>query len=156
VVDYDSFNSDSEYLNTLDARAAEYHVVSIRKPGQPGRFAYEGYVGENDETLVSGPVLAVDGDEADFAARWGIALQAGTLKGKVFKDPDLFLEVLDAVEVVRCEENPVGLPELASAARTLVATHNSSEPISDLIDELAVLTALVPVPTPEAAAAAKA
>lgn len=48
VVDYDSFNSESEYLNTLDARATEYNVVSIRKPGRPGRFAYEGYVGENE------------------------------------------------------------------------------------------------------------
>ncbi|MDG2570850.1 hypothetical protein P7L87_25190, partial [Vibrio parahaemolyticus] len=56
VVDYDSFTSDSDYLNKLDVKAAEYHVVSIRKPGQPTRYAYEGYVGENDETVFSGPV----------------------------------------------------------------------------------------------------
>ena len=156
VVDYDSFTSDSAYLNTLDAKAAEYHVVSIRKAGQCGRFAYEGYVGENDETLFSGPVLAVDADEADFAARWGIALQAGTLKGSAFLDPDLFSEALDAVEVVRCEENPVGLPELVSSARDLIAAHDRGEPTSDLIDELAVLIALVPIQTPQSAPAAKA
>jgi hypothetical protein len=62
VVHYDSFRSDSDYLDTLDAKAAEYHVVSIRKAGQPGRFAYEGYLGENDETVFNGPVLAVDAD----------------------------------------------------------------------------------------------
>jgi hypothetical protein len=156
VVDYDSFNSDSEYLNTLDARAAEYHVVSVRKSGNPGRYGYEGYVGENDDTVFTGPVLAVDADEADFAARWGIALQAGTLRGKVLKDPDLFFEALEAVEIVRCEENPVGLPELVSSARDLIAAHDRGEPTSDLIDELAVLTALVPVQTPQSAPAAKA
>jgi hypothetical protein len=156
VVDYDSFTSDSTYLNTLDAKAAEYHVVSIRKPGRCGRFAYEGYVGENDETLFSGPVLAVDADEADFAARWGIALQAGTIKGSAFLDPDLFSEALEAVEVVRCEEHPVSLPEIVSSARGLIEAHDRGEPTSDLVDELAVLTALVPIPTPEAAAAAEA
>ncbi|WP_262267292.1 MULTISPECIES: hypothetical protein [Microvirga] len=155
VVDYDSFNSDSEYLNMVDARAAEYHVVSIRKPGQPVRFAYEGYVGENDEAVFSGPVIAVDTDEADFAARWGIALQAGTLKGSAFFDPELFSEALESVEVVRCSDHPVSLPELVSSARTLIAAHERGEPISDLIDELAVLTALVPIHTPEAAPAAK-
>jgi hypothetical protein len=156
VVDYDSFTSDSEYLNTLDAKAAEYHVVSIRRPGQPSRFAYEGYVGENDETLFSGPVLAVDPNEADFAARWGIALQAGTLKGRAFLDPDLFSEALGAVEVVRCDDHPVSLPELVSSARSLIEADDRGEPTSDLVDELAVLTALVPTQTPEAAAAAKA
>ncbi|MBD2746025.1 hypothetical protein IC232_04850 [Microvirga sp. BT688] len=156
VVDYDSFNSDSEYLNTLDARAAECHVVSIRKPGDLARYIYEGYVGENDERVFTGPVLAVDADEADFAARWGIALQAGTLRGKILKDPDRFFEALDAVEVRRCEESPVGLPELVSSARALIAAHDRDEPTSDLIDELAVLIALVPSQTPEAAAAAKA
>ncbi|WP_162820610.1 hypothetical protein [Microvirga calopogonii] len=155
VVDYDSFTSDSEYLNTLDAKGAEYHVVSIRKPGQPVRFAYEGYVGENDETIFSGPVLAVDADEADFAARWGIALQAGTLKGSAFFDPELFSEALEAVEVVRCSDHPVSLPELVSSARTLIAANERGEPISDLLDELAVLTALVPIHTPEAVPAAK-
>ncbi|WP_262030602.1 hypothetical protein [Microvirga sp. Mcv34] len=156
VVDYDSFTSDSEYLNKLDARSAEYHVVSIRKPGEPVRFAYEGYVGENDETVFSGPVLAVDADEADFAARWGIALQAGTLKGTAFLDPDLFSEALEAVEVVRCDEHPVSLPELVSSARALISAHDRGEPTSDLIDELAVLTALVPAQTAGAGAAAKA
>jgi hypothetical protein len=156
VVDYDSFNSDSEYLNALDAKAAEYHVVSIRKPGQPGRFAYEGYVGENDETVLTGPVLAVDADEADFAARWGIALQAGTLKGRVFLDPDLFSEALEAVEVVRCDEHPVSFPELVRSARSFIEAHDRGEPTSDLIDELAALTALVPTQIPDTAAAAKA
>jgi hypothetical protein len=156
VVHYDSFRSDSEYLDTLDAKAAEYHVVSIRKPGQPARFAYEGYLGENDETVFNGPVLAVDADEADFAARWGIALQAGALKGRAFLDPDLFSEALEDVEVVRCDENPVSLPELGSSARSLIEAHDRGEPTSDLIDELAVLTALVPSQLPEAAAAAKA
>lgn len=156
VVDYDSFTSDSEYLNTLDVKAAEWHVVSIRKPGQPGRFAYEGYVGENDDRVFTGPVLAVDADEADFAARWGIALQAGTLRGSVFRDPDLFSEALEAVEVVRCHEHPLGLPELVSSARSLIAAHDRGEPTSDLIDELAVLTALVPIQTPQSAPAAEA
>jgi hypothetical protein len=156
VVDYDSFTSDSVYLNALDSKAAEYHVVSIRKPGQCGRFAYESYVGENDEALFSGPVLAVDADEADFAARWGIALQAGTLKGSAFLDPGLFSEALEAVELVRCEEHPVSLPEIVSSARSLIEAHDRGEPTSDLVDELAVLTALVPIQTPEAAAAAEA
>ncbi|MDG2570980.1 hypothetical protein P7L87_25845, partial [Vibrio parahaemolyticus] len=104
----------------------------------------------------SGPVLAVDTDEADFAARWGIALQAGALKGTAFLDPSLFSEALEAVEVIRCDEHPVSLPELVSSARTLIAAHDRGEPTSDLIDELAVLIALVPTQTPEAASAAEA
>jgi hypothetical protein len=144
LVDYDSFNSDSDYLNALDARAIEFELVSVRKPGKQLRFAYEGYVGENKDKLFNGPVLAVDFDEADFAARWGIALQAGILKGDArLRDPAAFCESLEAVEVTRCDKNPVSLDELADSSRSVIAAHAKGEPISDLLDELAALTALV-------------
>jgi hypothetical protein len=142
---HEDYTSDSGYLNDLDARAEGYHLLSVNKPGPLRRFAYEGFVGENDEKLYTGPVQAVDEDEADFAARWGIALQAGLLAGQsLIKDPDAFAEALDHVTVLQCLENPVSLSELANAVQSLVTAHTTGEPVSDLIDDLAVLIRTVP------------
>jgi hypothetical protein len=83
-------------------------------------------------------------DISDFAARWGIALQAGILKGDArLRDPAAFCESLEAVEVTRCDKNPVSLDELADSSRSVIAAHAKGAPISDLLDELAALTALV-------------
>jgi hypothetical protein len=137
---HEDYTTDSDYLNDLDARAEGYHLLSVNKPGPLRRFAYEGFVGENDEKLYTGPVQAVDDDEADFAAQWGIALQAGSLAGlTLIKDTNAFSEVLDHVTVVRCVENPVNLNELARAVQSLVTAHTLGAPVSDLIDDLAVL-----------------
>ncbi|QRM34796.1 hypothetical protein [Microvirga sp. VF16] len=152
---HEDYKSDSDYLNDLDTRAVGYHLLSVHKPGPLRRFAYEGFVGENDEKLYTGPVQAVDGDEADFAARCGIALQAGSLAGQtLIKDSARFSEVLDHVTVVHCVENPVSLNELAEAVKSLVAAHTLGAPVSDLIDDLAVLTAFIPPDTPAPAVVA--
>jgi hypothetical protein len=108
---YGSYTSDSRCLNDLDARAEGYHLLSVKKPGPVKRFTYEGFVGENDENLYRGPVQAVDPDEADFAARWGIALQGGCLTGQtLIKDLDAFADALDRATVLRCVEEPVSRP----------------------------------------------
>jgi hypothetical protein len=152
---HEDYTSDSDYLNELEARAEGYHLLSVHKPGAIKRFAYEGFVGENDEKLYTGPVQAVDDDEADFAARWGIALQAGSLAGQtLIKDIDAFSEALDHVTVLKCVENPVSLNELTKAVQSLVTAHTLGTPVSDLIDDLAVLTAFVPTETPAPTVAA--
>lgn len=77
-VDYDSFSSDSAYLEALDARAREFYVVDMAAPGAQTVFSVDGeYDGDPDHAGRWGDqVSAASVGEAEFQARWIMAANA--------------------------------------------------------------------------------
>lgn len=77
-VDYDSFSSDSAYLEALDARARQFYVVEMAAPGEQAVYVVDGeYDGDPDHAGRWGDrVSATSVGEAEFQARWVMAENA--------------------------------------------------------------------------------
>lgn len=117
MVDYDSFGSDSAYLDRIDAIADRLTIVSLAKAGEMTPFLVEGFY--SDEQAWSDRIDAVDAEDAEFSARWIMAANEGARP----QDFESFLDAMLDQKVVSLRPDPVSFDELVEMVRSHVSTH---------------------------------
>lgn len=134
IVDYNSFGSDSAYLDQIDRFAAETVVVGVSLVGETASYGVLGrYDNGNDYADLT---LGVTEAEAEFQARWTMALNQGA-------DPTDLDDLLDAmaeIEIVRCQAGPISDDELRIALQALIdeatAAGHSGEALDNAVEML--------------------
>jgi hypothetical protein len=136
TIEYESYNSDSQYMDDLDRKAESYTLVSIGKNGVKKTFEVDGLYSDQ-----SGPwtddVQAVDEDEAHFQGAWQMSLNAG-------EDPAHegdFLDGLDDHTIHHAALRPIRTEDLATAVLGLIDAHRSGHGIEAEIAGLADMVA---------------
>lgn len=113
LVDYDSFGSDSAYLDRIDEVAREMEVVSVELTGKPVRYAVRGDYSQEGDWADS--MEGVTEAEARFQARWTMAEN----EGAVVNPFDEFLDRLADIDITECEPEPVSKDEYRDMLRAL-------------------------------------
>lgn len=134
IVDYDSFSSDSAYLDQVDTFAGQTQVVGVSLVGETASYGVLGQF--EDGTDWAGLSAGVTAAEAEFHVRWKMALQQGATPA-AFDD---FLDAVAEVEIVRCEPGPISSEELRAALQALIdeanAAGRSGEDLDQAVDLL--------------------
>lgn len=138
-VDYDSFGSDSDYLDRLDRVADTYYLKDMRVPGAE-TFSYdvEGIYAPHDDAteLWKGVESASCVSEARFRGLWTMAINSGysieecvRLGYSADKAIWALQGIMDDLEVTEfCDLSRPDTPEIASLLDDLVAlARNGSE-----------------------------
>lgn len=149
IVDYDSFSSDSAYLDQVDIFAGQTVVVGVSLAGEPASYGVLGRYDDGEEyaDLATGVTAA----DAEFQVRWKMAEEQGATPAEF----DDFLDAMIEIEIVRCEPGPISDDELRRALQALidetVAAGHSGEALDKavrLLSEPAPETAVPAGPRP--------
>lgn len=134
IVDYDSFSSDSAYLDQVDTFAEQTQVVGVSLAGETASYGVLGQF--EDGTDWAGLSAGVTAAEAEFHVRWKMALQQGATPASF----DDFLDAVAEVEIVRCEPGPITDEELRATLQALIdeanAAGRSGEDLDQAVDLL--------------------
>jgi len=109
-VDYESFGSDSEYMNRLDAVASEFTITGVESASEQQRVRYHIYGRYSDDEggTWSDHVWAVDTAEADLIARQTMAEnEYGGEAGAGREDEASFQDTMEEIEIHDCYPEPV-------------------------------------------------
>lgn len=117
LVDYDSFGSDSAYLDRIDKIADDRLTIgSLTKAGEMTPFLVDGVY--SDDQLWSDRIDGVDAEDAAFSARWIMAVNEGARP----KEFESFLDTMLDQKVFSCRPDPVSFDDLLEMIRTHVST----------------------------------
>ncbi|MPR06313.1 hypothetical protein [Microvirga tunisiensis] len=131
--DFDAFDNDSAYLETIDRRAGACIVENISKVGTPVRFSVYGLY-SNDGGAWSDCVFGVDHEDAMFDAKWQMAENQGS---SVERDGlEDFLDTMEGIEITDCIPEPVTKDELADAAKDVVLAFDAKQPVTEAVGRL--------------------
>jgi len=136
LVDYDSFGSESAYLNRVDEVAEEMKVIGVYIAGPSKRYAVSGIYSDGGGSWHDW-VEATDDAEAIFQAKWSMAENQGSDPAE---DLDYFLNRMDDIEITSYGLEPVTKDEYKDAIRKLVeeavAAGHSGPALDDAIEKL--------------------
>jgi len=142
-IDYDTaclVAGESAYMDAVDKLAASYEVIAVAQtPGEgetPVRYAVQGNYSDYPEGGVFGDyVTAVSGEDAEFQAKFIMALNEQGAKDPLVKDWASFADVMDAIVIIDAEPEPISrdeavdlLKKLLSLADEVVSAQERGEP----------------------------
>jgi len=116
LVDYDSFGSESAYLNRVDEVVEEMKVTGVYIAGPSKRYAVSGIYSDGGGDWYDW-VEATSDAEAVFQAKWSMAENQGSDPAEDF---EYFLDAMDGIEITSYAPEPVTKDEYKDAIRKLV------------------------------------
>jgi len=116
LVHYDSFGSDSAYLDRVDEVVAEMTFKGVYIAGASKRYAVSGIYSDGGGDWYDW-VEATDDAEAVFQAKWAMAENQGRDPAEDF---DSFLNLMDDIQITSYAQEPVTKQEYQDALTALV------------------------------------
>lgn len=117
-VNYDAYDSDSEYADMLAKVGERFTVEGMGKPGDAFRHSVYGLYGDpREEGTWADWVHGVDRADAEFQAKWQMALNCGAEPKEDFEQ---FLATMSDMEITDCAPEALTRDEAIGLLRRIV------------------------------------